>query len=205
MARPPCSPPSSRPRREKPGIDFFPLTVNYQEKTYAAGKIPGGYFKREGRPTERKRWSPPDRPPDPPAVPRRLRNETQVIATVLSARPRERSRHPGDGRRLGRADALRRALHGPDRRGARRLHQRRVRAQPDDRRDEGSSSTSSSPAPGRRADGRIGSQGAFRRHHARRRHVRPPRLPAGDRRDHQAWPRRPPRSRATSSRRTTPL
>jgi len=38
---------------EKPGIDFFPLTVNYQEKTFAAGKIPGGYFKREGRPTER--------------------------------------------------------------------------------------------------------------------------------------------------------
>ena len=37
----------------KPGIDFFPLTVNYQERTYAAGKIPGGYFKREGRPTEK--------------------------------------------------------------------------------------------------------------------------------------------------------
>ena len=37
----------------KVGIDFFPLTVNYQEKFYAAGKIPGGYFKREGRPTER--------------------------------------------------------------------------------------------------------------------------------------------------------
>ncbi|MBN9266809.1 MAG: polyribonucleotide nucleotidyltransferase, partial [Hyphomicrobium sp.] len=40
-------------RSEKPGIDFFPLTVNYQEKTYAAGKIPGGYFKREGRPSEK--------------------------------------------------------------------------------------------------------------------------------------------------------
>ena len=39
-------------RTAKPGIDFFPLTCNYQEKTYAAGKIPGGYFKREGRPTE---------------------------------------------------------------------------------------------------------------------------------------------------------
>ena len=37
----------------RPGIDFFPLTVNYQEKTFAAGKIPGGYFKREGRPTEK--------------------------------------------------------------------------------------------------------------------------------------------------------
>ncbi len=38
-----------------PGQDFFPLTVDYQEKTYAAGKIPGGFFKREGRPTEKKR------------------------------------------------------------------------------------------------------------------------------------------------------
>ncbi len=38
---------------EKPGVDFFPLTVNYQEKTFAAGKIPGGFFKREGRPSEK--------------------------------------------------------------------------------------------------------------------------------------------------------
>ena len=40
-------------KEPKPGLDFFPLTVNYQEKTYAAGKIPGGYFKREGRPSEK--------------------------------------------------------------------------------------------------------------------------------------------------------
>src|SRR6476659_8359438 len=40
-------------REPKPGFDFFPLTVNSQEKTYAAGRIPGGYFKREGRPTEK--------------------------------------------------------------------------------------------------------------------------------------------------------
>ncbi|MBW3616389.1 MAG: polyribonucleotide nucleotidyltransferase, partial [Proteobacteria bacterium] len=40
-------------RQPKPGQDFFPLTVNYQERTYAAGKIPGGYFKREGRPSEK--------------------------------------------------------------------------------------------------------------------------------------------------------
>ena len=45
-------------RAPKPGLDFFPLTVNYQEKTFAAGRIPGGYFKREGRPTERKPWFP---------------------------------------------------------------------------------------------------------------------------------------------------
>ena len=53
MARPSCSRPSSPPRSRRPGIDFFPLTVNYQEKTFAAGRIPGGYFKREGRPTEK--------------------------------------------------------------------------------------------------------------------------------------------------------
>ena len=42
-------------RTPRAGIDFFPLTVNYQEKTFAAGRIPGGFFKREGRPSERKR------------------------------------------------------------------------------------------------------------------------------------------------------
>jgi polyribonucleotide nucleotidyltransferase len=72
-------------RNEKPGIDFFPLTVNYQEKTYAAGKIPGGYFKREGRPTERETLISRliDRPIRP-LFPDGFRFETQVIATVLS-------------------------------------------------------------------------------------------------------------------------
>src|SRR4249919_2538532 len=69
----------------KPGIDFFPLTVNYQEKTYAAGKIPGGYFKREGRPTEKETLTSRliDRPIRPLFVDG-FKNETQVIATVLS-------------------------------------------------------------------------------------------------------------------------
>ncbi len=72
-------------RSEKPGIDFFPLTVNYQEKTYAAGKIPGGYFKREGRPTEKETLVSRliDRPIRP-LFPAGFRNETQVITTVLS-------------------------------------------------------------------------------------------------------------------------
>src|SRR5262245_33296834 len=72
-------------RAEKAGVDFFPLTVNYQEKTYAAGKIPGGYFKREGRPTERETLISRliDRPIRPLFV-EGFRNETQVIATVLS-------------------------------------------------------------------------------------------------------------------------
>jgi polyribonucleotide nucleotidyltransferase len=69
----------------KAGQDFFPLTVNYQEKTFAAGKIPGGFFKREGRPSERETLVSRliDRPLRPLFAPG-FRNETQVICTVLS-------------------------------------------------------------------------------------------------------------------------
>ncbi len=69
----------------KPGIDFFPLTVNYVEKTYAAGKIPGGFFKREGRPSEKETLTSRliDRPIRP-LFPHEFRNETQVVCTVLS-------------------------------------------------------------------------------------------------------------------------
>ncbi len=69
----------------KAGIDFFPLTVDYQEKTYAAGKIPGGYFKREGRPTEKETLTSRliDRPIRPLFV-EGFKNEVQVIVTVLS-------------------------------------------------------------------------------------------------------------------------
>ncbi|MGH7058032.1 MAG: polyribonucleotide nucleotidyltransferase, partial [Acetobacteraceae bacterium] len=69
----------------KPGQDFFPLTVNYQEKSFAAGKIPGGFFKREGRPSEHETLVSRliDRPIRP-LFPDRFRNEIQVIATVLS-------------------------------------------------------------------------------------------------------------------------
>ena len=68
----------------KPGLDFFPLTVNYQEKTFAAGKIPGGYFKREGRPTEKETLVSRliDRPIRPLFV-KGFKHETQVIVTVL--------------------------------------------------------------------------------------------------------------------------
>ena len=69
----------------KPGIDFFPLTVNYQEKTFAAGKIPGGFFKREGRPSEKETLV--SRLIDRPIRPLfadGFRNETQVVCTVLS-------------------------------------------------------------------------------------------------------------------------
>src|SRR5512139_1268190 len=66
--------------------DFFPLSVEYREKTYAAGKIPGGFFKREGRPTEKEILSSRliDRPLRP-LFPDEYRNEIQVMATVLSS------------------------------------------------------------------------------------------------------------------------
>jgi len=69
----------------KPGQDFFPLTVNYQEKTYAAGKIPGGFFKREGRPSEKETLVSRliDRPIRPLFV-KGFKNEVQVVCTVLA-------------------------------------------------------------------------------------------------------------------------
>jgi polyribonucleotide nucleotidyltransferase len=69
----------------KPGQDFFPLTVNYQEKAFAAGKIPGGFFKREGRPSEKETLVSRliDRPIRP-LFPQGFRNEVQIVATVLS-------------------------------------------------------------------------------------------------------------------------
>jgi polyribonucleotide nucleotidyltransferase len=72
-------------KQAKPGQDFFPLTVNYQEKTFAAGKIPGGFFKREGRPSEKETLT--SRLIDRPIRPlfaHGFRNETQVVCTVLS-------------------------------------------------------------------------------------------------------------------------
>jgi polyribonucleotide nucleotidyltransferase len=72
-------------RTAKPGQDFVPLTVNYQEKTFAAGKIPGGFFKREGRPSEKEVLTSRiiDRPIRP-LFPQGFRNEVQIVATVLS-------------------------------------------------------------------------------------------------------------------------
>ena len=72
-------------KKPKPGVDFFPLTVNYQEKAFAAGRIPGGYFKREGRPSERETLISRliDRPIRP-LFPEGYRHDTQVVVTVLS-------------------------------------------------------------------------------------------------------------------------
>ena len=97
----------------KPGQDFFPLTVNYQEKFYAAGKIPGSFPRRGGAPAPHATPNPRHRHP-PKRPPRGARCEHA-------------------GRRFGRPGDLRRPVHGPDRRGARRPGQWRVRPQPDAR------------------------------------------------------------------------
>ena len=75
-------------KEAKPGQHFFPLTVNYQEKFYAAGRIPGGFFKREGRPTEKETLTSRliDRPLRP-LFPKGFRNEVQVVAQVMSMNP----------------------------------------------------------------------------------------------------------------------
>ena len=75
-------------KKVKEGQDFFPLTVNYQERTYAAGRIPGGFFKREGRPSEGETLIARliDRPLRP-LFPEGFVNEIQIIATVVSVNP----------------------------------------------------------------------------------------------------------------------
>ncbi|HJU25186.1 MAG TPA: polyribonucleotide nucleotidyltransferase, partial [Rhodanobacteraceae bacterium] len=74
--------------KAREGQDFFPLTVDYQEKFYSAGRIPGGFFKREGRPTEKETLTSRliDRPVRP-LFPEEYKNEVQVIATVVSLNP----------------------------------------------------------------------------------------------------------------------
>src|SRR5690349_22456076 len=77
---------ASASKQAKPGLDFVPLTVDYRERTYAAGKIPGGFFKREGRPTEKETLSSRliDRPIRP-LLSKQFPFEMQVMATVVSS------------------------------------------------------------------------------------------------------------------------
>ncbi|MCY4342560.1 MAG: polyribonucleotide nucleotidyltransferase [Gammaproteobacteria bacterium] len=95
-------------KRGRPGAAFFPLTVNYQEKTYAAGKIPGGFFRREGRPTEKETLTSRliDRPIRP-LFPKGFMNEVQVVATVMSA---DKDQDPDIAAMIGTSAAL--ALSG---------------------------------------------------------------------------------------------
>ena len=98
-ARPPCCAPRSPSKSAKPGQDFFPLTVNYQEKTFAAGKIPGGFFKREGRPSEKETLV--SRLIDRPIRPLFARGSAMRRRSSARsyARSRERSRHRRADRR----------------------------------------------------------------------------------------------------------
>ena len=117
----------------RPDADFFPLTVDVEEKMYAAGKIPGGFFKREGRATERATLTARmiDRPIRP-LWPKGFRNEVQVICTVLG-RPRHAARHSVHQRRVGGAHDLAAAVPRTNRRRAGRPRRRRVRPQSDSR------------------------------------------------------------------------
>ena len=132
----------------RPGLDFFPLTVDFEERMYAAGKIPGGFIKRESRPSEAAILAArlTDRPIRP-LFPEGYKDDVQIVHHGPLDGPGERSRRPRHGRRLGRADDQRDPVPGPDRRRPRRPHRRRVRGQPDlSRSSPTRSSTSSSPA-----------------------------------------------------------
>ena len=91
-------------RSARPGQDFFPLTVNYQEKTYAAGKIPGGFFRREGRPSEKETLTCRliDRPIRP-LFPKGFMNEVQVVCTVIST---DKNQDPDIAAMIGTSAAL---------------------------------------------------------------------------------------------------
>ncbi len=91
-------------KNARPGQDFFPLTVNYQEKAYAAGKIPGGFFRREGRPSEKETLTSRliDRPIRP-LFPKGFMNEVQVVCTVLSA---DKDQDPDVAAMIGTSAAL---------------------------------------------------------------------------------------------------
>ena len=142
------------PGRE--GRDFFPLTVDYREKIYAAGKFPGGFIKREGRPDHQGNPDlPPHRPAHPPALPRPYLDEVQIQAGPLSA---DRENDPDILSMIGAVASLHAVPHPlprPDRRRPHRPHRRRVHRHADARRAGGER-----PRPDRRRH-------AQRHHHDR--------------------------------------
>ena len=95
----------------RPGTDFFPLTCDYRERVAAAGKFPGGFLKREGRPTTKEILTARlmDRPIRP-QFPEWFHDEVQIQSFVLASRQAERRRRAGDERRLRRADDFAAAL-----------------------------------------------------------------------------------------------
>ena len=139
-----------RPPTRAKGSTSCPLTVRLQGKHLRVGADPRRLLQaRRQADREGSAHQPPDRSSDPPALPRHgWRNETQIIALVLSADARERHRRARDHRRLGGAGALDDSVAEDDRRRPRRPDRRQVRHQPDLRAAQAAaSSISSSPAP----------------------------------------------------------
>ncbi len=170
------------------GIDFLPLTVDYKEYTYASGRIPGGFFKREGKPSEKEVLTSRviDRPIRP-LFPAGWRNESQIIALVLSA---DANYDPGRARaqrRLRRARPVEHPVAEDDRRRARWTRRRTVRHQPDLR---AAAEEHVRPGDGgqqrRHRDGRGGRQGSLRRRHGAGPRGRPRRHQAHRRDDRRA-------------------
>ena len=153
----------------KPGIDFFPLTVNYQEKAFAAGRIPGGFLKREGRPSDKETLTSRliDRPIRP-LFPDGFRCDTQVIVTVLS---HDLETDPDILAMIAASAALTLSgvpFMGPI--GAARVGyiKGEIKVNPTIDEMKEFDARSRRRRHGRRgADGRIGGQGAFRGDHAR--------------------------------------
>ena len=125
-----CTVVGARQAKAGPGLPAAHLRLRRED--LRRRQDPGGFFKREGRPSEKETLTSRliDRPIRP-LFPDGFYNEVQVVAQVLSCQSRSRSRHPGADRRVGGADALGHSVQRADRRSARRLRQRRVRAQPD--------------------------------------------------------------------------
>ena len=143
-----------RAANPREGIDFLPLTVDYREYTYASGRIPGGFFKREGKPAEKEvLTSRVHRSADPAALPLRLALRDADHRAGPVRRSGERHRRPRDYRRLRGARALRDSVREDDRRRPRRSRRRPVRHQSRPSSSaKRASSTSSSPA---RKDGLV--------------------------------------------------
>ncbi len=162
-------------KEAKPGQDFFPLTVNYQEKTYAAGKIPGGFFKREGRPSEKETLTSRliDRPIRPLFI-EGFKNEVQVIVTVLS---HDLENDPDVVALVAASAALTLSgvpFMGPIGGAKVGYIDGQYVLNPDHRPDQDQRARTRRRRHGRRrADGRIGGEGAVRGDHARGRDVRP--------------------------------
>ena len=164
----------------RPGLDFFPLTVDFEERMYAAGKIPGGFIKREARPSENAILAArqTDRPIRP-LFPKGYKDDVQLVITVLSTDQENLPGRRRHDRRIRGAHDQRDPVQRPDRFRACRPDRRRVRRQPDLQPDEGLRARPDRRRhPRRDHDGRGRREPAARGRHGRGDPVRPPGAPA---------------------------